>query len=59
MAAGEGKGEAGEAAGSTEAVDEKTASTGVQALQIGSEEGTRTQEQSAVEGDDAGQSVED
>ncbi|KAK1059966.1 hypothetical protein LTR33_013021 [Friedmanniomyces endolithicus] len=58
-AGGEGKVEAGEAAGSTEAVDEKTASTGVQALQLGSEEGTRTQEQSAIEGGDAGQSVED
>ncbi|KAK0946590.1 hypothetical protein LTR29_002058 [Friedmanniomyces endolithicus] len=56
---GEGKEEAGEVAGSTEAVDEKTASTGVHALQIGSEAGTRTQEQSAVEGGAAGQSVED
>ncbi|KAK1075803.1 hypothetical protein LTR74_000211 [Friedmanniomyces endolithicus] len=59
LADGEGKKEAGGVAEFREAKDEKTASTGVQALQLGSEEGTRTQEQSAVEGGDAGQSVED
>ncbi|TKA65679.1 hypothetical protein B0A55_09758 [Friedmanniomyces simplex] len=55
----EGKEEAGDVVGSTEGEDEQTAAKGVEGLDIGSGEGTKTQEQSAKEGGDAGVSVED
>jgi len=52
-----GTGEKVGVVGATEVVDKETAAKGVEALQLG--EGTKTQEQGAKEGEEAGTSVED